>query len=428
MEAGRMMKSCRTLEISPSAWFLRLAIVVASVFCASAERSRAQETKPLERPNATAADKRPVILLTGFEPFGEHRNPNPSWEGIKELDGTVWKNYQLVAKQAKVVWGAPLEQLSGWIAQYQPVAVFSFGEGHPGIFTLETRARNARGDHKDNLELKPKDPAIVDHGPKMFDATVDSVKLVDAMVDKGYPLYISRNAGRYLCEEALYSLEFLKATKKLSASVLFCHVPSLGSRVSRDQRVTPKYVRQFVMDMLESWSELAQKPRLETRIDRPDTEAPEARMPRVLKASMEQVAPAQETAPKADNPRLAVVKKFVEHYFSTWSEQDMDGYEDCFLPEACIQFIDARGLIQTTGKARFVASQRAFHRSSTTRTVEVPENIDIRFEGKLVRAVVYWKLTSGDRIERGYDHFTLIMEEGHWRIVNLVFYGTSSGR
>ena len=29
----------------------------------------------------------PVILLTGFEPFGEKKPPNPSWEAIKTLDG-----------------------------------------------------------------------------------------------------------------------------------------------------------------------------------------------------------------------------------------------------------------------------------------------------------------------------------------------------
>jgi pyroglutamyl-peptidase len=428
MEDERMMNPCHILVALRWVRHSWLPLALVCALGLTVEPAVGQEPKPAAKPSEIAAIKRPVILLTGFEPFGEHRDPNPSWEGIKELDGKEWNGYQLVCKQAKVVWGSPLEQLEGWISQYQPVAVFSFGEGRPSIFSLETRARNARGDHKDNDGEKPKNPTIVDQGPGKFEATVESVKLVDELVDKGYPLYISRNAGKYLCEEALYSLEFIKATKKLSANVLFCHVPTLGSRISREKKVTPAYVRQFVMDMLETWDKVCPKPALKTTAHEPAINAPDTRTPRVLRVSMQQAAPAKEGAQKVDDPRLPNVKKFVEHYFSSWSEQDMDGYDACFLPEACIQFIDPRGLIQTSGKARFVASQRAFHRSSTIRTIEVPETIDIRFEGRLARAVVYWKLTSGDRIERGYDHFTLMIEEGQWRIVNLVFYGTSSGR
>src|ERR1051325_1201190 len=47
---------------------------------------------------------RPVILLTGFEPFGKDRPANPSWEGIKELDGQTWNGYRLVCKQLPVIW------------------------------------------------------------------------------------------------------------------------------------------------------------------------------------------------------------------------------------------------------------------------------------------------------------------------------------
>ena len=50
--------------------------------------------------------------------------------------------------------------------------------------------------------------------------------------------------------------------------------------------------------------------------------------------------------------------------------------------------------------------------------------MDIRFESKLARVVVYWKLTAGPKTEYGYDHFTLMKHEGRWRIVNLVFYVT----
>ena len=53
---------------------------------------------------ATGAS-RPVILLTGFEPFGEARPPNPSWDGIAALDGRQWHDYRLVCKRMRVEWG-----------------------------------------------------------------------------------------------------------------------------------------------------------------------------------------------------------------------------------------------------------------------------------------------------------------------------------
>ena len=87
----------------------------------------ARRTKPASAP--------PVILLTGFEPFGPNKPPNPSWEGIKKLDGRTWRGHKLVARQFKVIWGEPLAQLNKLIDELHPVAVFSFGQG--GGYALE---------------------------------------------------------------------------------------------------------------------------------------------------------------------------------------------------------------------------------------------------------------------------------------------------
>ena len=63
--------------------------------------------------------------------------------------------------------------------------------------------------------------------------------------------FVYRLAGRYLCEETLYTLEYLKSKNKLE-TVLFCHVPPLGTRVG-EKSVTAEYIEQFVKDMLEAW-------------------------------------------------------------------------------------------------------------------------------------------------------------------------------
>ena len=57
--------------------------------------------------------------------------------------------------------------------------------------------------------------------------------------------------------------------------------------------------------------------------------------------------------------------------------------------------------VTSTGAVQAIASQRDAHRRSPSRMVEVPESIEIRFEQKLARAVVFWKLTAGARVENG---------------------------
>jgi pyroglutamyl-peptidase len=131
------------------------------------------------------------------------------------------------------------------------------------------------------------------------------------------------------------------------------------------------------------------------------------------------LASAQEAKPEEDK-RTPEVKKFVEHYFTTWSTPDIDAYADCFITDAVIQFIDPRGQLHSQGKKAFIAEQRAVQSRNPGK--EVPESIDIRFEPNLARAVVYWKLTMGKRVDYGYDHFTLARQDGKWKIVNLVFY------
>jgi pyroglutamyl-peptidase len=331
--------------------------------------------------------KRPVILLTGFEPFGDKR-PNISWEGIKELDGQRWKDYQIVCKLIPVVWGEPLRQLQELISLYQPVAIFSFGQGKQGSFAFESKASVERGNQKDNREERPKSPTIVEEGPKQFDATIDCEKFAHLLAVKGYPTRVSNTAGKYLCEEMLYTLEYLKASRKLDTTVMFCHVPPINTTVG-EQKITPEYAKQFVQDVLLTWTMLYQG-----------------------------------ETPKAKEAKQQEIKEFIGRYFSTWSAADMKGYDACFLPDAVIQHIDGQGRLSTTARVDFIASQRDYHRTAPHKTTEVAESIDIRVEEKLVRVVVFWKLTAGPRLEYGYDHFTLLKLNGQWRIVNLVFYST----
>lgn len=356
--------------------------------------------------NASAADSasradRPVILLTGYEPFGD-KKPNPSWEAIKDLDGTDWKDYRLVARQLPVVWGAPMTFLKRWVDEHQPVAIFSFGQGRHDGFDIESRAVNFRHPKAlDNWGELPPDKYIVRGGPFGFESTAVYDELAGRLRKKGHPVRVSRGAGEYLCEECLYSLEYLKATAPLQGTVLFCHVPPVGVTI-RWKKVRLENIQRFVLDTLETWHTVYHG---ESAV------------------AVRTVGEKTKVKDDRDEERKEV-RDFITRYFKTWSDQDMKAYESLFLPDAAIQHIDSRGRVSTSMRPDFIQSQIDYHRGAEFKTTEVAETVDIRFEEKLARVVVYWKLTAGPRLDYGYDHFTLMKRDGSWRIVNLVFYNT----
>lgn len=360
---------------------------------------------------ACADDSGPVILLTGFEPFGPNRPANPSWEGIRNLHETDWHEYRIIAQELPVVWGEPLKHLQQLIEQHKPAAIFSFGQGAADGFAIESRAANKRGQIPDNNGKLPDGTSIAADGPAEFRATIDCEAMRARLAERGYSVRVSRRAGQYLCEETLYSLEYLHA-KHPQIDVAFCHVPPLGVVVG-DKRVDVKYVQQFVGDYLETWRTL-----------RTSKKAAATKITPTLFVPLEPSAQAVEKSARATNPELPAVEKLIKHYFLSWSEQRMKDYGDCFADGAVVQEINRGGEIYTQNKVPFVAGQAAYHKSATHKAVEVPVRTEIRFEADLARAVVYWKLTAGPRLQYGYDHFTLIKQGDDWKIVNLVFYGT----
>jgi pyroglutamyl-peptidase len=132
---------------------------------------------------------------------------------------------------------------------------------------------------------------------------------------------------------------------------------------------------------------------------------------------------AQDGASESD-PREQAVSEMIERYFMTWSAQDLDRYGQCFIPQAVIQLIDPQGRVATMPLKRFLDGQRQSQQEAGRAMVETPESIEVRFEARLARVVVFWKLVDGDRVEYGYDHFTLMQSGGQWRIANLIFYAT----
>lgn len=126
-------------------------------------------------------------------------------------------------------------------------------------------------------------------------------------------------------------------------------------------------------------------------------------------------------APKP-HPDDENIRKFLTHYFATWSAKDMDGYGACFHPQARVIFLDAGGRVLSEGLTDFLHGQKMGHERAPVPMVEKPVSMELMGDNEVVQAKVKWVLTKGSEETRGVDYFTLKREGEGWKIVTLVFY------
>ena len=107
--------------------------------------------------------------------------------------------------------------------------MLAMGEGTPGEFRLETRALNARTIRKDNAGALPENEHVDPSGPAELYGRAPYVPLKQALIDVGYPVTLSQDAGGFLCAEAQYTLEQLTRSHPEIQLALFIHLPPLGS-------------------------------------------------------------------------------------------------------------------------------------------------------------------------------------------------------
>jgi pyroglutamyl-peptidase len=323
----------------------------------------------------------PVILLTGFQPFGEGRPPNSSWEGIKELDGREWNGYRLRCVELPVEWGAPLSVLDAQFAELRPVAVFSFGQGRPGYFDLEILGRNQRGDAKDNNDAKPPAPKVVESGPGHFyNDSVDVTALVRDLSRRGYNMRVSTDAGQYLCEELNYTLQYERSIGKIEGPVLFCHLPPLEVRYGREIiRVRPDQIQQFVLDLLEDWHREATK-----------------------------VAGTTESSASAIDPAAVDV---VHRFRDALAAQDTQTLREVLHPQNMFQSLSTTGLLETVSLANLM-DNGLIVRPSTDREYTISGNFSSA-ESRVVSVV----LKTSDVTE---ERYTLVRQGNDWRIAHLL--------
>jgi pyroglutamyl-peptidase len=170
-------------------------------------------------------ERRPVVLLTGFAPFGGEIH-NPSWEAVSRLDGDVIAGHRVVARRLPVEFGASVDALRDMIDALSPALVLCVGQaGGRAQLSIERVAINVDDARiPDNAGTAPVDQPIVSSGPAAYFATLPIKAMMAGLHDAGIAAEISQTAGTYVCNHVFYGLmHALRARPAIRGG--FVHIP-----------------------------------------------------------------------------------------------------------------------------------------------------------------------------------------------------------
>jgi pyroglutamyl-peptidase len=155
-----------------------------------------------------------TFLVTGFEPFGEHRT-NSSWDALA-LARIAWPD-AIAVRRLPVDYRAAHLELRSALEQLQPRAVLCTGLARGDGFRIERRARRPAA-------LADVPGAAESWGRWPWD------ELRGALDDAGVRSVDSEDAGQYVCESTYWSLLNHGGMGVEPELAAFLHVPPESER------------------------------------------------------------------------------------------------------------------------------------------------------------------------------------------------------
>lgn len=168
--------------------------------------------------------KKPVILLTGFEPFADHER-NVTGEAVASLDGEERAEVLLRSLVLPVAWPRARPPLERALDLARPAAVLSFGihGTRGGAFRIETRAANELRFRIADEDGNRYHGLPVERGAAAVLSTPFAAReLLLGLRARGLKARCSRDAGRFLCN-AVYFTVLARQHR-----AVFVHVPPYG--------------------------------------------------------------------------------------------------------------------------------------------------------------------------------------------------------
>ncbi len=186
----------------------------------------------------------PIVLLTGFDPFGGEAI-NPSWEAVSHLHGTVIAGHRIESAQLPTAFVRGANALLDAIERHRPALVLCIGQagGRDGL-SLERIAINLIDARiPDNDAMQPIDiPSIVGAPPAYF-STLPIKSMRAALHTAKIPAEISHTAGTFVCNHVFYVLMHALAAESTDVQGTdasgarirggFVHVPYLPEQARR---------------------------------------------------------------------------------------------------------------------------------------------------------------------------------------------------
>ena len=178
---------------------------------------------------------RPTILLTGFGPF-PGVPVNASWAVVQELApraARAFPGFRVRHEMLSTEWHGGTQRIVALLEETRPVVAVHFGVSSRATgFVLEARGFNERSAVPDACGHTPeRGDCLLDDGPACLATSLPLGLIAHRLRAKGLPVEHSRDAGRYLCNAALYHSLDTGRRSQWPMKSGFIHLPTtIGKR------------------------------------------------------------------------------------------------------------------------------------------------------------------------------------------------------
>ncbi len=115
------------------------------------------------------------------------------------------------------------------------------------------------------------------------------------------------------------------------------------------------------------------------------------------------------------------LEQFLESYFSSWSQGDIEGYRAHFHEGALIAMVSHGKIVLSMGRDEFVELQA--RELACRNMIERLTSFEADEDHISATVRAHWLLEEGRRTTTGVDRFTLIRNaQRQWKIIALLFY------
>ncbi|MBO0740117.1 MAG: hypothetical protein J2P51_01660 [Hyphomicrobiaceae bacterium] len=175
---------------------------------------------------------RTSVLITGFGPFPEVPS-NATMQLLAQLARIAPRSFPDVRFAFEVLpteWSAGPRRLRVLLAEVTPDLAVHFGvSSRARGFEIEQRARNACAAMPDASGALPTAGPVCELGPEYLPASLPVRHVVARLRRLGIAAFVSRDAGSYLCNAALYH-SLTSAKDAAGRRVGFVHIPAALAR------------------------------------------------------------------------------------------------------------------------------------------------------------------------------------------------------